>query len=255
MTGAGDGHVVFSNFQFLHFNNAVAVDTFYGPDTADRATALAGLDANHRFVQVLYLNALGRAGTMAELDAWVSTLGTANGQMAIAAGIEHSLEARQHLVKAWYRTFLGRAATGMEITTAANGLVGGDSEAQVLSTILGGVDFFNRAQMIISGAGTANEKFIQALFLLLLNRTGSAAEVSAELQLLVTMTREQLAFNFLTGGTLATEYRTDVVDAYYEVLLHRLADSGGVFGWVHSPNDVGGIRIGFESSPEFFMNG
>src|SRR5205085_4368370 len=103
--------------EMIHLNNAGAVSRFYGPDTADRPTALAGLDANHRFVQVLYLNVLGRAGSTAELDLWVGLLGGANGRFQVASGIEHSLEARQHLVRAWYRAFLGRTALGTEVAT------------------------------------------------------------------------------------------------------------------------------------------
>jgi hypothetical protein len=250
----GSGHLLFSQFDHTQVNNAAAVDTLYGPDTADRATALAGLDSNHRYVQVLYLNALGRIGSMAELNSWVNILGAPNGRALVATGIEQSLEARQHLVKSWFRAFLGRNATAVDITVPVNSLKQGGTEEQVLSGILGTPEFFQRAQLLVT-TGTANERFVQALFLLLLNRMGTPAEVTAEANMLATISRQQLALDFMTMGTLGTEFRTDLVDAYYEVLLHRIADSGGLNGWVNSGSSAGAIRIGFDSSQEFFLVG
>jgi hypothetical protein len=69
------------------------------------------LSPQQRFVQVLYLNAPGRPGTLPELKGWVSLYnGSPNGQFVVSQDIEHSLEARDHLVKTWYNTFLGRQA-------------------------------------------------------------------------------------------------------------------------------------------------
>src|SRR5437667_3141 len=60
------------------------------------------------FVQALYRDELGRAGSASELDVWVVALNAPGGsQAAVAAGIENSPEARDHLVKSWYVTFLG----------------------------------------------------------------------------------------------------------------------------------------------------
>ena len=56
----------------------------------------AGLTPQERFVQTLYLDALGRAGSKTELDSWVVTFNGGSSQMdaqaAIATGVEQSFE-------------------------------------------------------------------------------------------------------------------------------------------------------------------
>ena len=59
---------------------------------------------------------------------------------------------------------------------------------------------------------------------------------------------------FLAGPS-ATEFRTDQFEGYYNALLHRPDDAGGVAGWVFSNLDRAAVRIEFEASPEFFTNG
>src|SRR5439155_15633139 len=71
---------------------------------------LAGLSAQERAVQALYIDALGRVGAVAELDGWVSLLpaGAISLTPTVASAIEGSPEARDRLVKGWYATYLGR---------------------------------------------------------------------------------------------------------------------------------------------------
>jgi len=84
-----------------------------GPNTADRATAFAGLDEKQRFVQALYLDVLGRAGVASELDFWVGVL-NASGQGVVAKASNARSEARNRLVQTWYQTYLGRAGDASE---------------------------------------------------------------------------------------------------------------------------------------------
>jgi hypothetical protein len=249
-TASGRQSVHFSNIEGTHVNNAAAINSFYGPDTADRG-ALAGLTAQERFVEVLYLNALGRVGQRSELDVWVALMNSPGGsQAAVAQGIEQSAEARDHLVKTWYRNFLGRAAAGGEELPWVNMLGQGASEETVLSDILGSQEFFNRAQTLIT-TGTPNERFVQSLYLVLLNRTASNAEVAFWVNQLPALGRAGVARSFLGSN----EYRADLIAAYYYTLLHRPADAAGMNAWLNSGMNARGIREGFDSSGEFFTNG
>src|SRR5262249_13864696 len=104
---AGDPQTVgYANVQTTNVNNATTVTAVTGPNTANRATAFVGLSANERFVQSVYLGELGRAGAPSELDGWVSWFDSgmtqAQAQAAIASGVQHSPEARGHLVQSWY---------------------------------------------------------------------------------------------------------------------------------------------------------
>jgi hypothetical protein len=173
------------------------VDAFYGPDTGDRATALPGLTAAERFVQVLYLNALGRAGSKAEIDGWAAAFGgsnTSNAQVqsAIASGIEGSLEGRDHMVKTWYLHYLGRAAVGGEELGWVSLLLQGQTEEQVLGQILASTEFFNRAQTFGFG-GSADSQYVQTLYELLLHRAGGSAEVAGWVAALPVVGRQGVA--------------------------------------------------------------
>src|SRR5262249_32411232 len=146
-----------------HIEDAGAVNTFAGPDTADRDAAFAGLTAQERFVQALYLAELGRAGSKAELDGGGNGALDAPGgsRQAVASGIAVSPEARDHLVRGWYLTFLGRQANGGEEQGWVDLLLSGQGEEQALSRFLGGPgqEFYGRAQAL-GLAGTADQGYV-----------------------------------------------------------------------------------------------
>jgi len=242
--------VLYANIGTLNLNNAAGVETIAGPDTADRSTAFAGLSAQERFVQALYLDELGRAGAKAELDGWVGVLnGSGGSQTTVAGDILHSQEARDHLVKSWYVTFLGRQADGTEELGFVNQLVQGGTEEQVLSEILGSPEFDDRAQTLIS-TGTRQQRDVQALYELLLNRTGESLGVAGYVNALPQIGLQGVAQDFLTS----TEFRGDLFEGYYNALLHRPSDPA-ISNAVFSNLDAAAIRIGFEGSAEFFTNG
>ena len=250
LVATGLMNVRYPNVEVLNINNATSVQTFAGPDTADRTVALAGLPARQRFVQALYLDELGRAGSAAELNSQVAVLNGSGGAAAVARGIQRSREGRDHLVKSWYLTFLGRAANGTEEMGFVNALLQGRTEEDVLSGILGSGEFFNRAQTLIA-SGTANERFVQSLYLVLLNRTASASEVTGHVNAISKVGLQGVARNFLGSS----EYRSDQFEGYYDALLHRPSDVQGLNNYVFSNSDVSSVRLSFEVSSEFFTNG
>jgi hypothetical protein len=235
-------------------SNAVTfmVGTSYlSPFTGDRSAAFAGLSAQQHFVQALYLDALGRPGIVAELNGYLPTLNAPNGQMVVAQAVEDSPEGRDNLVKGWYETYLGRAAGNGEELGWVRQLLNGASEERVLSQILGSQEFFQRAQTLVS-SGTPQERFVQALYLLVLNRTPAQSEIEGHVaELNSGASPARVALNFLDSP----EFRTDLVVEYYGTLLHRTATASEISGWVGSRLDAFEIRIGFESSPEYFANG
>ena len=254
---AGDPQTVtYTNVTTTNIDNAASVDAIAGPDTADRA-ALDGLSANARFVEALYLDELGRVGdTTNALDAgnWVNALNSgALTQAAVAAGVEHSLEAQDYLVRSWYVTFLGRAAQDGEEQGWVNLLQQGQTEEQVLSMILASQEFYTRAQTLIA-TGSADERYVQALYGLLLDRTGEPEGTAAWLGGLPSLGRQGVALGFLAGPS-GSEFRMDQFEGYYDALLHRPSDQPGLNDWVFSNLDMSAVRIGFEATTEFYTNG
>jgi hypothetical protein len=183
------------------------------------------------------------------LDGWVAVLKGPGGQSAVAAGIAGSFEGRDHLVKGWYQTYLGRTPMNGEEDRWVNQLAS-QTEEQVLSQILASAEFFAHAQTL-GFSGSANSQLIQALYSLLLNRTPSSSEIRSWLNALPALGRQGVALDFLQSQ----EYRMDVIEADYLTLLHRIGDHLGVNYWVTSSLDLAKIRIDVESSSEFFSNG
>jgi hypothetical protein len=241
--------VTYSNVTTTNLNSAGSVNTISGPDTADRPTAFTGLTAPERLVQALYLDELGRPGSLSELNGWVAVL-DANSATVVAGDIAHSAEATDHLVQTWYQTFLGRTASNGEELSFVNSLLGGASEEVVLSSILSSPEFFSHAQTLVA-SGTTQERYVQALYQLLLGRTGGTAEVAGWVGALPQLGESGVAVNIVESQ----ECRTDLVEGYYNGLLHRPADLTGLQNWVFSGEDALTIRIGIEASAEFFTNG
>jgi hypothetical protein len=257
LTGGDPQTVGYSNVQTTNVNNAAAANAFGGPDTADRGAAFTGLSPTERFVQAVYLDELGRVGAKAELDAWASMFSgfgpDATVQTAIATGIEHTQEARDHLVKSWYLAYLGRQAVGGEEQGWVNLLLAGQTEEQVLSKLLSDPvrhEFYDRAKTL-GLPGDADHQYVGAIFNVLLNRTGSTSEVATWVNALPSLGRQGVALGILK----TPEFRTYQFEGYYNALLHRPDDPQFLSEWVMSNLDIGAVRIGFESGPEFFTNG
>jgi hypothetical protein len=208
------------------------------------------LTPQERFVEVLYLDELGRTGSKAELDSWLPVLNGPGGQRAVASSILHSAEARDHLVKGWYVTFLGRQANGTEELGFVNALLAGQTEEVVLGGILGSPEFFGHAQTL-GFSGSTGAQYVQALYKLLLNRTPGTAEVNGQVAALGAAGQQGLALSFLRSQ----EYRADVIGGYFTTLLHRAADPAAVNSAALSNVDLADVRLAFEASPEFFTNG
>jgi hypothetical protein len=167
----------------------------------------------------------------------------------VARGVTASFEAQDHLVNTWYLTYLGRSAQGGEEQYWVNQLAQGQTHEQVLSGILSSDEFVNRTQSLVA-SGTADERYVQSLYQVLLNRTGTAADVAYWVNQLPQLGRQGVAQGFLG----ATEFREDQFEGYYNALLHRPAEAGMDY-WVFSNLDINAVRYGFEATPEFFTNG
>ncbi len=224
--------------------------------TAKEITArpsFPGLTPQERYVQALYVDELGRTGQMSELDSWVAVLNGPGGAAVVIAGIKGSPEGTDHLVKSWYQLFLGRPASRDEELGWASALRQGQTEETVLSGILAEPvhhEFYDRAQTLASGS-TADQRYVQALYQVLLHRTGTDSEVAAWVTGLSWLGRQGVAQGFLTS----IEFRTDLFEHYYNSLLHRHSEEPGLHGWVFSTLDASTVRADFEITPEFFGNG
>ncbi len=216
-------------------------------------------DANQAYIQALYHDALGTtvlgrpAGT-SDLNYWLPVL-SQNGPQPVANGIERSAEARTRLVGAWFVQYLGHATVNGQDQFFVNQVLAGATEEQVLSGLLASQEYYNRAPQIpgTGGGSPTDTTYIKALFLQLLNRQPSNQDLSSAMSQLATVGRAGLVLGMLH----LAEYRTDVVETYLVTLLRRAqpVNANDVNSWAASGLDLTGIRVGIESSTEFYANG
>src|SRR5271166_1477389 len=106
--------------------------------------------------------------------------------------------------------------------------------------------FINDAQTLIS-AGTSQQRYVQSLYQLLLNRQGSTSDVAYWTDVLTSQSQSFVAQSFLTSQ----ENRSISIGEYYTSLLHRPADAASLNFWLDSNMDFASIRADFESTTEF----
>jgi hypothetical protein len=118
----------------------------------------------------------------------------------------------------------------------------------VLGSILGSSEFQNRATTLVA-SGTDRERYVTALYQLLLARVPDASEVASWVN--SGLANDAIARSFLRSK----EFRTNQIEAYYMVLLHRPAETEGRTYWIDTGSDLAKVRAGFGASPEFFAVG
>jgi hypothetical protein len=189
------------------------IDIFLAPDKIPQ------------FANVVIQAVLMRAATSSEEDAAVAIIEPALyfALHQTALNLVTSTEARTRLITGYYERFLGRAPTSTELNTALTNLQQGGTPEQLIASILGTDEYFNKV-------GGTNDAWVNAVYQALLNRAPTSSESSAAITALTsgTMTREQVA-----AGILATdEYLGDFVTSIYQAYLSRTPSSSEIQIWL-----------------------
>jgi hypothetical protein len=157
--------------------------------------------------------------------------------LPVAELVQRSTEALTGLVRSFYLLYLGRSAEGGEEQGWVRLLLAGQPQEAVLSAFLGTEEFHRRAEAM-SAAGTPDEKFVQSLHVLLLQRAATPPEVGAWLSALPTLERQGLASCLLRSQ----EFRALQVASFFQELLPDSAPPAEVGEWAASPFDLLTIR-------------
>jgi hypothetical protein len=203
------------------------------------------------YIAHLYVTALGRSASNAEVAFWDTVLQGWTGPAGVASGINHSAEALKRIVDGWYLSYLGRSPHNGEEQGWVLLLERGSTEESVLSGILASQEFYSR-QAALNSSVTSDQAYLQSLYTQLLQRTPSAVEVSNWLALLPSAGRAGIAEGFV----LSSEFRQSQVYADYNTILHRspMPSLAEVSLWVNSGLSLMEISVGIESSYEFFAH-
>jgi hypothetical protein len=201
--------------------------------------AAAKLDDAHAYVQGLYNDLLGRSGTMTELKAWVNVLNT-QGQAAVANDILRSSESPGRIVDSFYLRFLGRQSDAAGRAAWINILQQGATLESVEAGFLTSPDYL----------GHIDTDFVQSLYLNLLGRTGSSAELALWNNDIQALGLAGIASAFLT----AQEYRGENVIADFTSFLHRSPSPAETSAFAGTSLDLLGIEAAILSSQECSVN-
>ncbi|HKA06682.1 MAG TPA: DUF4214 domain-containing protein [Gemmataceae bacterium] len=239
-TDAGIAVVAHQNVFDAGINpNLVVKDSFNGGGTGSISVSNM-LDADHAFVQNLFTKLLGRAGSSAELDQWVTQL-PSKGRRGIARSITFSTESLTRMVDGFYATHLSRAATPTEITKWVKQIQLGTNINAVHASILGSAEFLTRI----------SSDYVQAVFQQVLHRTATATEVAKWNGLMPTLGPKGVAAAIINSK----EHRLQMVASYYADLLHRPPTPTEAAALSASPGTVLALQVSLLSGTEFYEHG
>jgi hypothetical protein len=238
-----------------------------GAGTIDVSMPLA---AEAAFADRLFDNFLGRSGTPgpnAELSFWAN-LTVTRGPGRVAPLFLRQPEALRHLVDVLYLKLLGRQADPAGEAFWVGKLKHGQSLERTLSAFLASAEFGLRANRLVHVSADADTNFIASLYIVLLNRVPSSAEVGVWLAKLPRRGRRRVAEQFTTfpefrklfTGVLYAGNATLPATAFVTGLpnlLHRAAPPADaeLSVWARSKRDLLGILTRLAWSGEFISNG
>lgn len=209
--------------------------------------ATGNLTGNAAYVQALYLEFLHRAGdTTSAMDAgnWVTMLNNGTPFSNVVNAVARSAEALGLVVDRLYRQFLNREADAGGRANFVMGLQNGGTVESVIVALVNSAEY-----KLYFGSDGA---FVKSLYIKLLNRVASDAEVAGWVNSIPSIGRTGVA----NGFVISVEFRELTARRYYAQILNRLNPSQGeVNGWVFSGLDLLTIAVGFANSPEFQANG
>ncbi len=166
-------------------------------------------DANTAYVQSLYRSVLGRSGSQDEVAGWLSRIQSGVSLPQVAVGFVNSLEHRQDEVNAYYEEFLHRPPDPSSSHWVGE-LMSGVSEELVAQAFLNAAEYQANHQ--------EPTLFVQDLYLDVLGRQGSTAEINGwQASLSSGMSRASVVAGFV-GSVEAID---QLIESDYVAYLHR----------------------------------
>ncbi|HKO56018.1 MAG TPA: DUF4214 domain-containing protein [Thermoanaerobaculia bacterium] len=204
---SGERAVLMATGQFSSFQ-------WYEGLTGDTSKPLAAIpDGTSNFINLLYVDVLGRAADPAGISFYTDMLAHGASRAQVAAALLGSAEYRQKLIGDAFQTLLGRPVdpAGQAYWTAA--MSAGLTDEGLLAGIAGSPEYF------AGHSGGVNAGFIEALYQDLLGRPVDPDARTFWLNQLNagSITRQRVAASLLASS----EYRTRLVNGWYARYLRR----------------------------------
>jgi hypothetical protein len=214
--------------------------------------------ANRRFVTALYKDLLLRTPSSTEVEGWATQMDNGLGRTAVVSAFEHSTERLGDLVDGLYVKVLGRHADATGLKGFVGWMQSGATAEQVGEVLFGSQEY--------AGTHTSDTAFVQSLYVTVLGRNGSTAEVAAWVKLVPSWGRNAVAYGFLTslefrawGVTQMYGYQAapsaSPASLFARLLKRKAAPpSADVLGWARSSLDLASIEAVFAGSDEYYTS-
>jgi hypothetical protein len=171
-------------------------------------------------ITAMFETLAGGAPTAAQITADSKLTGTALAKAAVTSTQAMSAWVESLSVALW-----GRMLTAAELKTYTNDLTSGAwNEEQAIVAFVTTAEYYNK---VTQGASNPNGAWVQSLYLNLLGRQATGAQLSAAL----TYIKKYGLASYATTVVDSTEFRTDQIQAYYGM---------GVIGVIPAPNILKG---------------
>lgn len=191
-----------------------AGDANFASATSPAVPVLVG-NTTERFVNQVYRDLLGRDADPQSLLLWTNQLYNGLSNAAFVNAVVSSPEFHVQEVQTIYQRYLGRAADPASANAFALFLIRGGTLEQVTALVLGSQEYYQKH------GGTSNG-FVDGMYHDLLGRSVDPVALAAiDNELAAGATRTTVAEQML----VTTEYRQDVVQAYFQQYLGRPADA------------------------------
>jgi hypothetical protein len=136
-------------------------------------------------------------------------------------------------------------------------LTGSNSQGVAAKNVIGGTAILFDAATVRASAGNTNQVYVNSLWLKLLGRNATAAELNNTTNL--DLANASVRTNLINAITSSAEYRQDTVDQIYQHYLHHTAlnDPAGLSGFTSllasggTQEEVAALVLG---SPEYFSD-
>jgi hypothetical protein len=227
------------------FNNGIFAKSTVSDGTVNGGTGVVivspKLSPDESFVQSLYHHLFGRTGAIPEIDAWVAEL-PALGYGDVAHSILYSTESLDRIVGGYYLRFLGRADNGGEELGWVKAVqTGAMTLEQVETGFIASPEY----------QGHINTDYVQSLYLNILHRTGSAAELAGWNNALPQLGLAGVA----AGFTGSFENRVNTATGFYQDLLGRTPQFAEAASLASANGDLLTLEADLLASGDYYANG
>jgi hypothetical protein len=201
------------------------------------------------WVSATYQDVLGRAPSASEVTAWVNQVNAGMSPAQVAQTFIESPERLGGIIGNLYVQYLGRTADSAGVAYWTNVWLANGGPEQVQAGIIGSPEYYVTASRMHPSL-TPDQAWVTALYNNILGRAPDQAGLDYWTTYIQTNSKQSVVLGFVTSN----EYRTTLINGWFETYLGRSLDTAGQQYWLSQMQQGVGqdaIQEGIIASAEF----